>query len=101
MVTGLLHCASHIDALPFGRLWYGEPTAISNAIDYAKFCNRSHDAIIRVYDAANNVIETHEHKGDFKSLESEPTIVFTHFSHGSKKTPLQAITCATDALPLD
>jgi len=25
------------DALPFGRLWYGEPNAVSNAIDYAKF----------------------------------------------------------------
>ena len=24
------------DALPFGRLWYGEPDAISNAIGYAK-----------------------------------------------------------------
>jgi len=24
------------DALPFGRLWYGEPSAISNAIGYAK-----------------------------------------------------------------
>jgi hypothetical protein len=24
------------DALPFGRLWYGEPNAVSNAIDYAK-----------------------------------------------------------------
>ena len=23
------------DALPFGRLWYGEPNAISNAIGYA------------------------------------------------------------------
>ena len=29
-------------------------------------CSRSHDAVIRVYDAAGNVIETHEHKGDFK-----------------------------------
>ena len=36
------------DALPFGRLWYGEPGAISNAIDYAKFRSRSHDALIRV-----------------------------------------------------
>lgn len=36
------------DALPFGRLWYGEPNAISNAIDYAKFFSRSHDAVIRV-----------------------------------------------------
>jgi len=25
------------DALPFGRLWYGEPNATSNAINYAKF----------------------------------------------------------------
>ena len=24
------------DALPFGRLWYGEPNAIVNAIGYAK-----------------------------------------------------------------
>jgi hypothetical protein len=52
-------------ALPFGRLWYGEPNAISNAVDYAKFFSRSHNAVIRVYDAAGNVIETHEHKGDF------------------------------------
>jgi hypothetical protein len=54
------------DALPFGRLWYGEPNAISNAIDHAKFRSRSCDAVIRVDDAADNVIETHEHAGDFK-----------------------------------
>jgi hypothetical protein len=54
------------DALPFGRLWYGEPNAISNAIGYAKFRSRSHDAVIRIYDEAVNVIETQEHKGDFK-----------------------------------
>ena len=47
------------DALPFGRLRYGEPNAVSNAIDYAKFRSRSHDAVIRVYDEAGNVIETH------------------------------------------
>jgi hypothetical protein len=29
--------------------------------------SRSHDAVIRVYDAAGNVIETHEHAGDFKA----------------------------------
>jgi hypothetical protein len=28
--------------------------------------SRSHHAVIRVYDEAGNVIETHEHKGDFK-----------------------------------
>jgi len=32
----------------------------------AKFFSRSHDAVIRVYDEAGNVIETHEHAGDFK-----------------------------------
>jgi hypothetical protein len=36
------------DVLPLGRLWYGEPNAISNAIEYAKFNSRSHDAVIRV-----------------------------------------------------
>jgi hypothetical protein len=54
------------DALPFGGLWYGEPNAISNAIGYATHRSRSHNAVIRVYDEAGNVIETHERKGDFK-----------------------------------
>ena len=54
------------DALPFDRLWYGEPNAASNAIGYAKFYSRSHEAVIRVYDEAGNVIETHEHASDFK-----------------------------------
>jgi len=29
--------------------------------------SRSHNAVIRVFDAAGNVIETHEHAGDFKA----------------------------------
>jgi len=45
---------------------YAPPNAISNAIEYAKFRSRSHDAVIRVYDGTGNVIQTHEHKGDFK-----------------------------------
>jgi hypothetical protein len=32
----------------------------------SKFYSRSHDAVIRVYDDAGNVIETHEHTGEFK-----------------------------------
>ena len=51
------------DALPFGRLWYNTP---DNAIGYAMHNSRSHDAVIRVYDAACNMIATHEHKGEFK-----------------------------------
>ena len=54
------------DALPFGRLWYGGPNAVSNAIGYAMHDSRSADAVIRVYDAADNVIATHKHAGDFK-----------------------------------
>ena len=54
------------DALPFGRLWDGEPDAISNAVGYAKFYSRSHDVVIRVCDDVGNVIETHEHAGHFK-----------------------------------
>jgi hypothetical protein len=54
------------DALPFGRLWYGDANAVANAISYATQYSRSHDAVIRVYDAAGNVIETQEHKGEFR-----------------------------------
>jgi len=54
------------DALPFGGLWYGGPNAVTNATGYAMHFSRSHDAVIRVYDGAGNVIETQEHKGDFK-----------------------------------
>jgi hypothetical protein len=39
-----------------------------NGIDYAKFRSRSNNAVIRVYDAAGNVIETHEHKGRFQRV---------------------------------
>jgi len=30
--------------------------------------SRSHSAVIRVYDDAGNVIETHEHAGEFETL---------------------------------
>jgi hypothetical protein len=30
------------------------------------FYSRSHDALIRVYEDTGNVIETHEHAGEFK-----------------------------------
>jgi hypothetical protein len=54
------------DALPFGGLWYAGPNAVTDSIGYAEHRSRSHDAMIRVYDEAGNVIETHEHKGEFK-----------------------------------
>ena len=54
------------DALIYSPLWYRGPNAIRDAIDYAKSRSRSHRAVIRVYDATGNVIETHDHAGDFK-----------------------------------
>jgi hypothetical protein len=54
------------DALAYSPLWCRGPNAIKDAIGYARHRSRSHDAVIRVYDAVGNVIETHEHKGDFK-----------------------------------
>ena len=32
------------DALPFGRLWSGEPNAIENAVGYAQFYSRAESA---------------------------------------------------------
>jgi hypothetical protein len=53
------------DALSYSPLWYRGPNAIRDAIGCATHRSRSHDAVIHVYDAAGNVIETHEHKCDF------------------------------------
>ena len=54
------------DALPFRcALWCG-PNGVRDAVEYAKFHSRAHDALIDVYDAAGKLIETHRHKGDFK-----------------------------------
>jgi hypothetical protein len=55
------------DALPYSPLWYRGPNAIKDAIVYVKFRSRAQSAVIRIYDAAGNVIETHEHAGDFKA----------------------------------
>jgi len=47
-------------------LWYAAPNAFSNANGYAMHSSRSHDPVVRVHDAAGNVIETHDRAGDFK-----------------------------------
>ena len=52
----------HPRGSPFGRLRYGE----ANGIADAKFRSRSCRAEIRVYDAADNVTETHEQVDEFK-----------------------------------
>jgi hypothetical protein len=45
-----------------------EVVVSSAAINHAKFYSRSHDAVIRVYDHAGNVIETLEHNGDSRRV---------------------------------
>ena len=48
-----------------GEMLGGEhENALTNR--YSKVRSRSHDAVIRVYDAADNVIETHEHADGFR-----------------------------------
>ncbi len=62
------------DALPYSPMWYRGPNAIRDAIDYAKFYSRSHDAVIRVCDEAGNVVERHgQAAGDFREFELRTT----------------------------
>jgi hypothetical protein len=77
------------DVLPFGRSWYGEPNAVSNAINYAKFFSRSHDAVIRVCDEAGNVIETHEDAAISKSAARSKCLRLPRQSAILKRTLLR------------
>jgi hypothetical protein len=53
------------DSFGFGRLSCGVGDAASNVIGYGKTAPTM-IAVIRVYDEAGNVIETHEHAGEFE-----------------------------------
>ena len=44
------------DVLPFRQLRCDAPIAVANALGYAKFYSRSHRSFIRVYDAADRLI---------------------------------------------
>ena len=54
------------DALPFGKLWYGGPAAVSNAVGYAKCYGRSCDVVVRVFNEGGDLVETHEHTRQFQ-----------------------------------
>ena len=47
-------------------MWYSEPNASRNTIGYAIHNSHSHDAVTRVFDTAGNMIETHDHAGEFR-----------------------------------
>jgi hypothetical protein len=55
------------EVLPFGRLWYDTR---DNAIGYAMHGSRSHDAVIRVYDSAGDVIEKARAQGRVQRVVS-------------------------------
>jgi hypothetical protein len=60
-------CAFHGRARVFqSRCGIPARKPLANAVGYVQFYSRSHHAVIRVYDEAGNVIETHEHEGTFK-----------------------------------
>jgi len=65
MAASQTRSRSGSDVLPFGRVWYDRPNAVENAIGYAEFYRRSHEAVIRAHRCCN-LIETHEHAGEFK-----------------------------------
>ena len=68
---------------PSGCVWspwalrFGARLSLIRA--YAKHRSRSHDAVIRVYDEAGNVIETHEHAGEFRHASTLSEV--THDNH--------------------
>ena len=66
------------DVLPFGRLWYTKP---ADAVDYAKFFSRAHDAVIRVYD--EDGLPGSQAKKDYGGTSSSysPTSVGGCFGH--------------------
>jgi hypothetical protein len=49
------------DRLRRGPIWYAGPDAVRNAVAFANYRSRSRWAIIRVFDEAGKVTETHEH----------------------------------------
>ena len=51
--------------VPLGELRFEGPDAIVDAVNYAKFCARSHLAIIRVFDESRAVVWTAESRGNF------------------------------------
>jgi hypothetical protein len=54
------------DVLLFGRLWYGETNAASNAIGYAKFFGRSRQARAKYAQDLGNPRDPSAHKIGFR-----------------------------------
>jgi hypothetical protein len=72
------------DALPFGRLWYGDANAVANAIGYAQHFSRSHHAVIRVYDVARQRDRNARAQGRFSRVTRFASLPngFSHLKEG-------------------
>jgi hypothetical protein len=71
-------------SIPDGRAGYRP----SQHCNYgSKKPDRSHDAVIRIYDEAGNVIETHEHAGRFQRAEA----LLVTARHGTRSGSLVSI----------
>jgi hypothetical protein len=46
--------------LRYGPIWYAGPDAVRYALAYAKYCSRSHRAVIRVFNEEGKVTEIHK-----------------------------------------
>jgi hypothetical protein len=73
---------------------YGELNAISNAIDYAKFYSRSHDAVIRVYGEGWQCDRDARARGRFQRVKSRFLAVSLAEIEGciGRPTPLKLLT---------
>ena len=88
------------DVLPFGRLCCAEPNAMSNAVGYAQFNSRSHDALIHVFDAAVDVIETYQPAGHAPPTSSANSDRSTLVSRTGPVEPIRTSCVASFIIPL-
>jgi hypothetical protein len=79
------------------RSFFPSRAAIAERIvDKTRFFSRSHNAVIRVYDEAGNVIETHEHNAISASFEfGRP------FSKGRKRIAAHQVLALRDTNQLE
>jgi len=69
-----------------GYMDYDGSNAVANAIGYASHYSRSQGAVIRVYDQAGNVIETHDSVQSGKEEEAQANLTAARLNHADLTT---------------
>ena len=80
------------------RLSYGEPNAIGNGIDYAKFRSRSHDAVIRLYDDARQRDRDARAQGRVSKSRRVPHAGFRNRRRSLKVSPCLVVEYKVDGV---